>query len=213
MADLLRDKTLALAAIFQSAALTDQLAWRGHADSLAMETLLKGVLVFESDSPAAIYGGAAGLQAGLRALELAFATYRQTPRQQEIVRYALGLTHLERQLAASSDKQTLLRRRLEQAAEQLKHFDGITNPAMIKNLGHIYVDTIGTLGFRIQVKGNAVQLQADGMAEQIRAALLAGVRAAWLWHRLGGRRWHLVFTRSQILREIREIIKEENDKK
>jgi high frequency lysogenization protein len=210
MADLQRDKTLALAAIFQAAALTDQLAWRGHADSLALEALLKGVLVFDTDNPTAIFGGPAGLQVGLRALELAFATFKQTPRQQEIVRYALGLTHLERQLEASSELQSLLRRRLEQAGEQLKHFEGLTAPAMLNNLGHIYVDSIGTLGFRIQVKGNASQLQADGMPEQIRATLLAGVRAAWLWHRLGGRRWHLIFTRAKILREIRKIIKELN---
>jgi high frequency lysogenization protein len=45
------------------------------------------------------------------------------------------------------------------------------------------------------------------MAERIRAILLAGARAAWLWRRLGGRRWHLIFTRSQILTEIREIAK------
>lgn len=208
MANAARDKTLALAAIFQSAALTDQLAWRGHADSLALETLLRGVLVFDTDDVGAIYGGPAGLQMGLRALELAFATFRQTPRQQEIVRYALGLSQLENQLAGSTELQGQLRRRLEQAVEQLKHFEGITSPAMIKNLGHIYVDTIGTLGFRIQVKGNAQQLQAEGMAEQIRAVLLAGVRAAWLWRRLGGRRWHLVVSRGQVLREIRAIIKE-----
>ena len=74
-------------------------------------------------------------------------------------------------------------------------------------LGAAYVDTLGTLDFRIQVRGNAQQLQAPGMAERVRAILLAGVRAAWLWQRLGGRRWHLIFMRGRILREIRDLAK------
>ena len=74
-------------------------------------------------------------------------------------------------------------------------------------LGSAYVDSLGQLRFRVQIRGDAKQLQAAGMAERIRAILLAGVRAAWLWRRLGGRRWHLIFTRGQILREIREIAK------
>ena len=208
MSSSLREKTLALAAVFQAAALTDQLAWRGQAESLPLETLLNGILVFETDDPLAIYGSPAGLQAGLRALELSFATRNQTPRQAEIVRYALGMAHIERQMANSPDLQAQLRRRLEQAQQQLKHFDGITSASMIGNLGHIYVDTLGTLDFRIQVKGDARQLKSDSMPEQIRAVRLGGVRAAWLWHRLGGRRWQLLFTRGQVLAEIRKIIVE-----
>jgi high frequency lysogenization protein len=104
---------------------------------------------------------------------------------------------------------TQLRQRLEQAQRQLPHFDNDINAqGMINNLAGAYVDTIGTLKFRIQVKGNEQRLKTAGMAEQIRATLLAGVRAAWLWQRLGGRRWHLLFTRSQILAELRLLIKE-----
>lgn len=208
MSSSLRNKTLALAAVFQAAALTDQLAWRGQAESLPLETLLRGILVFETDDPAVIYGAPSGLVAGLRAMELAFATRNQTPRQAEIVRYALGMSHIERQLARAPDLQAQLRRRLEQAEQQLKHFDGITSNSMIGNLGHIYVDTLGTLDFRIQVKGDARQLKTDNMPEQIRAVLLGGVRAAWLWHRLGGRRWQLLYSRGQVLGEIRKIINE-----
>ena len=194
MSNLNRDKTLALAALFQSATLADALAWRGHCDPVALDASLQSILVLDTDDVGVIYGqNIRGLQSGLQSLHL---------------RYVLGIMQVERQLAKSPELLGVLRRRLEMAAEQRKHFDSLSAPAMINNLGGIYVDTAGQLRFRIQVRGDQKQLQASGMAEQVRAVLLAGVRAAWLWHRLGGRRWHLMVTRGQILAEIRSIIAE-----
>lgn len=211
MSNLNRDKTLALAALFQSATLADALAWRGHCDPVALDASLQSILVLDTDDVGVIYGqNIRGLQSGLQSLEQTFLEPLRGghPRQADIVRYVLGIMQVERQLAKSPELLGVLRRRLEMAAEQRKHFDSLSAAAMINNLGGIYVDTAGQLRFRIQVRGDQKQLQASGMAEQVRAVLLAGVRAAWLWHRLGGRRWHLMFTRGQILAEIRTIIAE-----
>ncbi|MGB4343547.1 MAG: high frequency lysogenization protein HflD [Moraxellaceae bacterium] len=211
MSNLNRNKTLALAALFQSATLADALAWRGHCDPVALDASLQSILVLDTDDVGVIYGqNIRGLQSGLQSLEQTFLEPLRGghPRQADIVRYVLGIMQVERQLAKSPELLGVLRRRLEMAAEQRKHFDSLSAPAMINNLGGIYVDTAGQLRFRIQVRGDQKQLQASGMAEQVRAVLLAGVRAAWLWHRLGGRRWHLMFTRGQILAEIRTIIAE-----
>lgn len=211
MSNLNRDKTLALAALFQSATLADALAWRGHCDPVALDASLQSILVLDTDDVGVIYGqNIRGLQSGLQSLEQTFLEPLRGghPRQADIVRYVLGIMQVERQLAKSPELLGVLRRRLEMAAEQRKHFDSLIAPAMINNLGGIYVDTAGQLRFRIQVRGDQKQLQASGMAEQVRAVLLAGVRAAWLWHRLGGRRWHLMVTRGQILAEIRSIIAE-----
>lgn len=211
MSNLNRDKTLALAALFQSATLADALAWRGHCDPVALDASLQSILVLDTDDVGVIYGqNIRGLQSGLQSLEQTFLEPLRGghPRQADIVRYVLGIMQVERQLAKSPELLGVLRRRLEMAAEQRKHFDSLSAPAMINNLGGIYVDTAGQLRFCIQVRGDQKQLQASGMAEQVRAVLLAGVRAAWLWHRLGGRRWHLMFTRGQILAEIRTIIAE-----
>lgn len=211
MSDLHRDKTLALAALFQSATLADALAWRGHCDPIAMDASLQSILVMDTDDVGIIYGqNIRGLQSGLQSLEQTFLEPLRGghPRQADIVRYALGLMQVERQLAKSPELLSVLRKRLDMAAEQRHHFESLTATAMVNNLAGIYVDTAGQLRFRIQIRGDQKQLQTAGMAEQIRAVLLAGIRAAWLWHRLGGRRWHLMFTRGQILAEIRKIIAE-----
>lgn len=211
MTDLLRAKTLALAGIFQAASLANSLARHGQCETDALEVSLESILVTDSDDPVQVFGAdLRGLRVGLQALEQTFAHVpRQAhSRQTDIVRYALALMHIERKLARSPALREALRRRLEMGKVQRLHFDGLKDPAMLRNLGGAYVDTIGTLAFRIQVKGDQKQLQSSGRPEQIRAVLLAGVCAAGLWHRLGGRRWHLVFTRGRVLNEIRKIAKE-----
>ncbi len=208
MADLHREKTLALAGLFQAATLADQLATRGQCDQAALKATLDSILVMDTDTASQIYGPIENLHLGLRTLESTFVDNVRSQRQGEIVRYALALLHIERKLAGQPELLDKLRRRLDQVAIQRTHYEFITEPGMLANLGQAYVETVGTLSFRIQVKGEARHLKTEGMAEQIRAVLLAGVRAAWLWNRLGGRRWHLLFTRGQILTEIREIIKE-----
>ncbi|MES2918587.1 MAG: high frequency lysogenization protein HflD [Pseudomonadota bacterium] len=206
-----RQKTLALAGIFQAASLADSLAWRGHCDPVALEASLRSILVLDTDDPEAIFGsGAQPLRIGLTALEKTlFQPLRDPhPRQADLIRYALALMHLERKLARSVRLQHDLRQRLLTATGQRAHFTSAHDPALVRKLGGIYIDTLGSLDFRIKVKGDRRQLSTGPVPEQVRAVLLAGVRAAWLWHRLGGRRWHLAFTRGRVLTEIRAIIKD-----
>lgn len=209
-----RNKAIALAAVFQAAALTDSLARRGYADPQAMKTLLDSILVFDTDHPESIYGSVKNLTLGLQTLESCLgARQNDNNRPADQLSYALGLIHIEGQLAKEPQLLTLLRQRLEQSKSQLPHFNNdISSQAMFNNLAGIYVDTLGTLHFRLQVKGSEQNLQKTGVPEQIRACLLAGVRAAWLWKRLGGRRWHLLFTRGNVLEELRLLIKEAQGK-
>lgn len=211
MTDVNRDKTLALAAIFQAAALAEGLARRGYAEPQALKALLASILVFDTDNPEQIYGPVQNLTLGLKTLEVCLGNsdHRGDSRASDNLGYALGLIHIEGQLGKSPALLNLLRQRLEQASAQLPHFDNeLLSQGMFTNLAGIYVDTLGTLPFRLQIKGSEQRLQTPGVPEQIRACLLAGVRAAWLWKRLGGRRWHLLFTRSQVVGEIRKLIKE-----
>ena len=53
--------------------------------------------------------------------------------------------------------------------------------------------------------GDPELLRQEGIADSIRALLLGGIRFAWLWHQLGGRRWHLVLKRGEILRALKAL--------
>lgn len=210
-----RNRVLALAAVFQAAALADALAWGTTVDADSRKVLLDSLLRIDSDDPAVRYGTIAGMTDGLRTLEESLVMgaapgkdrMRRDSRQADRLRYALGLIQIERKLAGNPEMLTTTRKRLEQAKVQMPHFaDGMTGTGMTHKLAGIYIDTLGTFPQRIQIRGSEQRLRTSGVPEQIRAVLLAGVQSAALWHRLGGRRWHLLFTRGRILRELRQII-------
>ena len=71
------------------------------------------------------------------------------------------------------------------------------------DMADVYVDTLGSLNQRIQVRGNPNILQRRDNASKIRGLLLMGVRFAWLWHQLGGRRWHLLINRRRMWQTTR----------
>lgn len=214
-----RDKTLALAGVFQAAGLVDSLAWHGHCDPLSLEASLKSLLVPLQPSMLAMdfYGqDLRHLFSGFQAMEQTLAPttrhppprQKTHPRQKDVLRYALTLIYLERQLAKNPTLQAELKRRLDMSHRQLAFFREMKDPGMMRSLSGSYVDTVGKLKLRIQVKGSQKQLQTAGMPEQVRAVLLSGIHAASLWHQLGGRRWQLAFTRGKIVRELRQLISE-----
>src|SRR5690606_33083867 len=114
----------------------------------------------------------------------------------EVLRYTLQLIELARLLAA-----------VPQVVEKLGRLLDDVDPADPEDgqLSRIYQQTISTLGKRIQVTGDPQLLQQEQVADRIRALLLAGVRLAWLWRQLGGRRWHLIVRRRALLVGLRAL--------
>lgn len=189
-------QTLALAGILQATYLVDQIARTGQADSAAMNSILHSLFVFESDDPAVVYAGAHNLQLGLRALRDVLAGHNRDS-YQAAVRYALGALILQKLLARAPDAQTTIRTRLQHAEKKLEFFTEDINE-IAPSLASIYQDTISRFKYRIQVTGSFQQLQNPANADKIRALLLAAVRSAWLWRRVGGRRWQLIFNRKAL---------------
>ena len=69
----------------------------------------------------------------------------------------------------------------------------------------IDIDTLSTLPQRIKVTGSAQHLENTQNADVVRSLLLAGIRAAFLWRQLNGRRWKLAFQRRSMLRSAQEL--------
>jgi high frequency lysogenization protein len=202
------DLTLALAGIFQAISLVDQTARTGQVDQDSLQTSLRSILELNPENTLAIYGGDVGnLRIGLELLKQVIV--QNSSKYQDLIRYALGVLHLQKKLAGRKDMLNLIASRIEQATQQTQHFS-ITHDNVIANLGGIYSDTISTFRFRIQVKGDYNYLQQQRLANQIRALLLAAVRSAMLWRQLGGNRWQLIFQRKKIVACVDEMLKNIN---
>lgn len=202
----LRDQLIALAGVFEAAALVDRLARTGQLPEAPLTCMLGSLLVRDPQTTLDVYGGDThNLREGFRALASAL---ERDPNnlQREPLRYALALVALERQLAKREDMLDLIGSRLDQIQQQVQHF-GLAHENVIASCAGLYQDTLSTFRQRIQVHGDMRHLQISSNAARIRALLLAGIRSARLWRQLGGNRWQMVFGRRKLLGELRPILR------
>jgi high frequency lysogenization protein len=204
-----RQKTLALAAIFQAAALVDQIAYQGTCTDDALEFSLESLLTNNlSAFIKAIEDSPSHLNVGFHALEFVLGQSKLGPakfRLHEVMRYGLSLIHIQQEIQKNPLLLDTFNKRLNTSQRQRDFFSSITDPGLLRNFAGIYVDTAGTLKFRLQIKGDKKQLETYGNPEKIRAILLTGLYAAQYWRELGGRRWHLLFIRRSTLKELYQI--------
>ncbi|MCW4149143.1 high frequency lysogenization protein HflD [Halomonas sp. 18H] len=192
-------QALALAGVFQSASLVDELARTGHVDQRAWDTLIHATLDTHPENFESIYGGHPNnLRQGLDTLDSMLGRRQANP---VVMRYGFGLLMLMGKLRGNDSMMDDLGQRLSRTRAQAEHF-GETHENIIASLGEAYQQTLSTLKTRIVVQGDQSLLQSRMMPERVRAGLLAGVRFALLWHQQGGRRWKLLFQRGALKKAL-----------
>lgn len=200
------DITLAMAGICQSAHLVQQLAHQGQADSDALHASLSSVIELNPGSTLAVFGGEeAHLKLGLETLLSVLNTTNRQGLSAELTRYTLSLMVLERKLHASKGAMDKLGSSIQGLQRQLEHF-GLESDPLLNAMAGIYVDIISPLGPRIQVTGAPDVLQNSQIQSKVRATLLAGIRAAVLWHQVGGSRLQLMFSRGRLSAQAKQIL-------
>lgn len=201
-----QERLIALAGVFEAAALVDRLAKTGQIQEGALGCMLGSLLVRNPKDTLEVYGGDhLNLRDGLRALASALERNPQNlPR--ESLRYALNLLALQRQLDKRGDMLEVIGKRLQQIDSQAQMF-GIAHDNVVSACAALYQDTLSTFRLRIQVHGEMQHLQNTRNAEKIRALLLAGIRSAMLWRQLGGHRWQLLFSRRKLLDQLYPLLR------
>lgn len=205
------ERSLALAGVFQSAALVRDLARTGKTEKIAFDTSIQSIYKIDVNTVEQVYGGTInGLRLGLQELVNLLA-YTKRDYDRELTRYLIGLMHLERKLIRSPEIKKNLSRRIKHAISQANYFSA--SPQLIINsLADIYVATLGALPFRLHVVGQGKHLGHAETVSKIRAALLAGVRSAVLWRQLGGSRWQLFLMRHKLIGIGKKLLTNLNSK-
>ena len=193
----LEQQTIALAGVAQVARLVDQVSRTGSYPIEFLEPTIHSLFEFDASSVDSVFGGLAGVKLGLHNLSNLLAS-RQSQENREMVRYVFSILYLERKFAADPQMMSVVHSRLEHASFRAEHFANHVQE-ICHSVSGIYQDTLSNLKFRIKVSGSAQHLQDKENADIIRALLLAGIRSAYLWRQLGGRRWKLVLQRKAML--------------
>lgn len=191
-------QTLALAGVAQAAYLVHQLARHGLVSQDNFATTIDSLFVMNPSSTEAVYGKASRVKLGLQVLQELLQGGGGLLKHPDVMRYLLGLLYLEGKLRREPAVMGRIRAGIEEIEQRFPGPDKSADQAPVQELGRLYQDTVSTLNFRIQVKGDLEFLRNEITAGKIRAVLLAGIRSAVLWRQLGGRRWHLLFYRKRI---------------
>lgn len=196
--------TLALAGMFQAAALMRDLAQKGVVDETAFETIVNSIYQTNPKDVIAVYGGTEGLNTGFKEVMRLFSNDKANT-DISLSRYIISMIHLERKLVKNPEMLKTLSRRINYSVSQAAYFSN-THPTVITSLADIYMSTLGTLRFKIQILGQAKYLHQEDIIKKIRVLLLAGVRSAVLWRQVGGKRWHLFLWREKITRMAKQLL-------
>ncbi len=203
----LREKTLALAGIFQATSLVKDIAVNGTVDKDDFEICIRSIFETDPESVEAVYGQVEYLRTGLMTL-IDQLGENSTQRDIDIARYVISLLHLQRKLSRNKAMLATVANGIERARRQTEHFH-ITHENVIANLADIYSETISQIPPKIMVSGESQHLSNPDQANKIRALLLAGMRSAVLWAQLGGSRWQILLQRRRIAEEAERIVKQE----
>jgi high frequency lysogenization protein len=199
----LEDRVLALAGIFQSARLVQRIARTNTTFPTAFASSVYSIVKTEADTTLEIFGGSdprSVLQIGLESVSDRLGG-NSSPDDFEVARYVAGLIELMRKLNADKTLMGKLSDGIDRLALQYpadRQWLASTDipEELIAGIARLYTETVSLLTPRIIVNGEEPYLKQEATVNRIRASLMAGIRSAYLWWQLGGRRWHILFRRS-----------------
>lgn len=201
-----REQTIALAGVFQAAALVEKIANKGMANSALIESSLETLFRFDAGSVESVFGSLAGVGSGLRTLDAQLGALKNE-RNLQVTQYAISMIALEKKLSANPKMLERVTQGLNETEKSLDFFS-LMHENVFARIGALYQETISTLQPKIVVQGERVYLSNEINANKIRSLLFAGIRAAVLWRQCGGSRWHILFARKKYLHECRLLLAE-----
>lgn len=200
----MKQRTLALAGVFQATELVRQAANHGTWSGYAANTCLSSLFAVQSESVDDVYGNTSHMNLGIQTL---IAVLRGENQHLDSLRYAVGLLQIEKKFRKKGSMQDEVGKRLLELSGQFEELEEHERQDLQANgIAELYSQTISTLSPRIVVNGKPQYLNSDRTVDWIRTLLFSGLRSAVLWRQLGGGRWSLMFGRKQILAEAEALL-------
>ena len=206
MTDLIKNRTIALAGLFQSARLVQQTARGEPRDKETTAASIGSVFNTNPASAMDVYGDIGTIRTGLEVLVQQLGN-DNTRRDMELTRYVVTLMHLEHKLSRKPGMLETIRSGIETCRQQIES-DDEHETSVIAPLAELYKQTISTLQPRVLVNGEPTVLNNLDSKNMVRALLLAGIRSAVLLHQSGGTRLKLIFQRRKLFECARELLQE-----
>ena len=185
---------ISLSALLHSSYLVNKISTTGQNCSNEAEMLIRSIYTTDTFEAKSIYKNYNELHDGYVILKKILTRNTDIPLI-TMQKYALNMILIQKNINKINDLKYLIRKKIDNYQE---------NSMMATNLGdlityteEIYVECIGIIRPRVVVSGKKEYLEEN--SSLIRALLLSGIRAAFLWDYYGGSKWQLMFRRKEIL--------------
>ena len=202
----MRERTMALAGVFQATELVRQAAMHGTWSGYAATSCLNSLFSMKAESAERVYGGVDKVRLGI---ETMLSVLRGEQRYLDSLRYSVSVLQVERKFKRRGDLQELVGNGLERIGELGKNLDDNEREDLqAEQISELYAQSISTIEPRIVVNGKPQYLQVDRTVDWVRTLLMAAMRSAYLWDQLGGGRFELVFGRKKICKAAESLLLE-----
>lgn len=202
---------MALAGIFQSAALVKDFALHNTLDETAFKTSIHSIFQQNPSDIIDVYGDLNNLALGFKTLHRLYHV-KFGFEEQEISRYIVSLMYLQRTLQKNKVTLQALGHKIQHIAPKLEYYPN-DDPVIISDLAKAYSESISTLKYRVHIQAEPTFLSSSENMEKIRVMLLAGLRSVVLWQQVGGNRWQLCFSRKKIIGMAEKLLTSLSDAK
>ncbi len=195
------DQVRSLAGIYQAASLVHQLATQDAHSETALRDSASSILRLDANSVEEVFGPNEpylGCQLVRQMLGVHSGSRTRLLRV-----YVFGMNYHAAQIPGKMHIMEIIHSRLEELKQEFPEDgewdteDEDRTEYLYQSLAELYTRSISILKPRIVVHGNQNRLSNPLIANRVRTALFAGIRAAFLWHQLGGKQWHLWLFRRQ----------------
>lgn len=188
------DYIMALSALIQSAFFVEKIATSSKEIDNDVKILLESIYKTETFSAENIYGHKRNLTIGQNVLKNILNGNNEIYLM-NTQKYALSIILIQKNISKIKDLQDLIRKKIDNYNENSMMATNFED--LISYSERIYTEYIAIIRPRVIISGKKEFLETN--SSLIRALLLSGIRAAFLWNYHGGSKWQLMFRRSEIL--------------
>lgn len=194
MVKISNDYITSLIAMLQSVYLVDRIATTDYDATNESDFLIQSIYTKNTFDADKIYSQKSSLVDGCKLLKDILRGKNDIP-VLTMQKYALNIILIQKNINKISDLKNMIGKKIDNYHD---------NSMMATNLNdqiayseEIYKEYVGIIRPRVVISGKKEYLNKN--SSLIRALLLSGIRAAFLWDYHGGSKWHLMFRRKEIL--------------
>ena len=198
----MKDRVIALAGLMQALHQVQGMANNGHFETQPLSICMDSLFRFDAESPEQIFGSISNLKPGL---QLFLKQVEGQTRDGAMIKMAMSVLQLERQFNRNPEAMRAVQHQLKHLGPQREE-RGSTDADVLAKCGEIYANHISPLGPKVIVQGSPAYLSQPIVVGEIRASLLAAIRAAVLWRQMGGSYWDFFISRGKMTKAAKELL-------